>query len=408
VNSAARAEQWIRDRLFPREPAAKPMIGAEVELLAFDVDTRCVSRLDGRLGAWLRDSADRDGWRAAGSTKDAPLYHLPDGMTLTLEPGGQIEFSSPPHASTAALIAQLQHTGEQLTRRAHAFGIELHSVGIDPFHDLADAPLQLDGSRYARMDRYFATIGNAGARMMRQTAALQLSVDAAHDPALTWSVLNRAAPVLTALFANSRIYNGRDSGYASCRARQWRELDDRRTGVFHEPDAVAEYARFALDAPFIGDSAPYPSFRERARDDGWEYHVSTLFPEVRPKGYYEVRCMDAIPIAALAAPVALISAIAWDQAALQEADALLPVAYETSLERAARCGMSDRTVRALAEQLVAIASEACVRMAAENDAAVDVLRDWLAQSLAAGRPALEDDLVGDDHVADHTIARLGE
>src|SRR5690606_38584295 len=114
---------------------------------------------------------------------------------------------------------------------AAAAGITLESIGMDPAHSLRESPLQLHADRYARMDEYLHSIGDAGARMMRQTAAIQVSIDPAHDAALTWRVLNRAAPVLTALFANSRTYNGEDSGYASYRAQAWRDLDPGRTGA---------------------------------------------------------------------------------------------------------------------------------------------------------------------------------
>ena len=89
-------------------------------------------------------------------------------------------------------------------------------------------------------------------------------------------------------------------------------------------------------------------------------------------------------------------------------DALLDVAYEESLERAARSGMRDAALRSQAEQLVGIASAADARGGGENAPAVEVLHGWLTESLAAGRPTLEDDLVRNDHVADHPLARLGE
>ena len=52
-------------------------------------------------------------------------------------------------------------------------GIQLLARGVDPYNDIEDVPLQLNRDRYARMTRYFDSIGPSGVLMMRQTAALQ-------------------------------------------------------------------------------------------------------------------------------------------------------------------------------------------------------------------------------------------
>ena len=61
--------------------------------------------------------------------------------------------------------------------------MRLEPVGIDPYNDARAIPLQLDAERYRRMTAYFESIGPYGIRMMRQTAALQLSVDRGGEPA---------------------------------------------------------------------------------------------------------------------------------------------------------------------------------------------------------------------------------
>lgn len=66
-----------------------------------------------------------------------------------------------------------------------------------------------------------------------------------------------------AIFASSPVYAGRDTGFASYRARQWRLCDRRSTGVLGLED--------------------------------WRRHLTTPFPEVRPQGFLEVRGIDALP-----------------------------------------------------------------------------------------------------------------
>ena len=61
--------------------------------------------------------------------------------------------------------------------------------------------------------------------MMRQTAAFQVSLDFDDEPRLRWRLLNAVAPYVTAIFANSPVYEGLATGHQSFRAQVWRRLD---------------------------------------------------------------------------------------------------------------------------------------------------------------------------------------
>jgi glutamate--cysteine ligase len=367
-------------------PCATPRIGAEVEFLVRERTTGAIAQLDGSLGAWLREIAASDGWSTEQSSKGAPKYRAEE-FVVTLEPGGQLEFSTIPCTSARTLVDLIQRTAYRLADSAANHGLELHSFGIDPLHSLAETPLQLNSDRYGRMDTYFAATGtDAGRRMMRQTAAVQISVDAAHDPDLTWRVLNRAAPVFTALFANSRMYAGRDTGYASFRAATWASLDPTRTGVIPEAADVtshkeSSYSRFALRARCIEDTPQYRAFEDvpDATPAGWDVHLSTLFPDVRPRGFYEIRCIDAIPAAFIAAPIVLAAAIAFDERALRASYDALPRADNVWMARAAREGLNDADISAHADSLVSIVVGACGRLGPSccSDEDIAVLRGWL-------------------------------
>jgi len=124
------------------------------------------------------------------------------GGTMTYEPGGQIELSSSPCRTASALLAELRGTVLPLRAAAAADGIDLLAVGIDPFNPEEHCPLLLRLKRYERMAEYLATRGPAGAMMMRQTAAFQITLDLDDEPLLRWRVLNAAAPYVTAIFAN--------------------------------------------------------------------------------------------------------------------------------------------------------------------------------------------------------------
>jgi len=200
---------------------------------------------------------------------------------------------------------------------------------VDPCAALDDVPLQLTADRYRLMDAYFARHGSAGQTMMRQTASLQINVDLGDAPFRRWRVLNAAAPVLLAMFANSPRYAGADTGHLSWRAHLWRELDPLRTGVRGvTTDAVGEYLGFALAAPWMfhptaaGEYRPFGAWLAdgMASLDDWRTHLTTLFPEVRPRGYLELRSLDALPPAQLATPLVLVAGLLADTEALRAAE----------------------------------------------------------------------------------------
>lgn len=367
---AARSlEHALHEACFaPRPPAdGPPRIGAEAELIPVDAGTRRVAPIDDGAGRGtlhvLRAVGAVHGWQERRTCKGTPAFALPDGGTITFEPGGQVEYGAPPLPSASALARSLAGLHHALRDAAERQGIELLTVGIDPVNPVERAPLQLDAARYARMAEYLATIGPCGARMMRQTAALQVSLDAGSEPAARWRLLNALAPWMVALFANSPRYAGAESGHASYRAAVWRAVDPRRTGIFQGCDPAAEYTRFALQAPAMmlgprgGVYEPFAAWlaRGEAGREDWETHLSTLFPEVRPRGYFEVRSCDALPPERMIAPIVFLAGLAYHPPSASAALELLGDPDPALLARAARDGTTDPTIARLAPSLVELA-----------------------------------------------------
>src|SRR6185436_17128072 len=195
-----------------RQAVRPPTVGAEVELIPVDADTRAqlpICAPEGRSTLpFLRRFSERAGWTETASVYGMPNWLLPDRGTITFEPGGQIELSAPPFASASELLASLRGCVVPLIREAREEGIELLSVGIEPLGAVDDVPLQLPGKRYVRLTRFMEDIGTGGTRMMRQTAAFQCNLDWGEDAFARWRFLNALAPYLVAIFANSPIYRG--------------------------------------------------------------------------------------------------------------------------------------------------------------------------------------------------------
>lgn len=364
----------LERRAFSPNRTAVRRIGAEVELLPIDADTRCIAPLEHGAHAVLpmvrRFGATRC-WVESQTEKGTPCFRVPAGGRLTFEPGGQLEYAAPPAPNASALIADLRQVLEPLRRFASRHGVDLASIGIEAERDVWSSPRQLDADRYERMEAYFGTIGPYGARMMRQTASFQVCLDIGTGAvaARRWRVLNAAAPYLVAIFANSPRYDGTFSDHQSVRAACWRRLDPLRTGVIVGDDAVSSYLAFALRAPDMmrrTSDGGYRAFGDwldegDATLDDWHHHLTTLFPEVRPRGYFEMRGADSIDPAWCPAPVALLGGLAYDDSAV--ADALEVLGDPAGrLECAGQAGLRDSGIAATAQQLVDIALSGCVRL----------------------------------------------
>lgn len=355
--------------------SAAQRIGAEVELIPIEAATgrRCGIESEEVLSTlpFLRRYGSRQGWEESQGPKGAPFFRLPHGGTLTFEPGGQLEYSSPPCRSASALLDLLRSAILPLRAAAAGEGLNLLPVGIDPYNQAEHAPMLIHAKRYQRMDEYLSRRGPAGAQMMRQTAAFQVSVDFGDEPWLRWRVLNAAAPFVVAIFANSPIYAGELTGHQSARADVWRKLDPMRTGLpYDEHLPVQAYLDFALAAPAIlfpsldGEQIPYGHWIARASpsQEEWQEHLSTLFPEVRPRGYLELRSADAISPEWYAAPLALTAGILYDPGTLRAAADLLPLPDLGLLERAGRLGLHDPTIARTAADLFELALAGCAAL----------------------------------------------
>jgi glutamate--cysteine ligase len=321
-------------------------------------------------GPMLRRWAAERGWTATRSPAGAPAFALPGGGALSFEPGGQLEYSTRPAPTVAALLDDLEGVLAPLAERLGAEGIRLLARGMDPCTPVHATRLHVAGERYARMTAHYDRGGVAGRRMMRQTAALHLNLDLGTRPRERWWLANALAPLMTALFANSPRADGVDSGHRSTRARQWRRLDPARTGVQGAAsDPERAYLDFALEAPafLLGPvdepARPFRDWLDRgASPADWERHLSTLFPEVRPRGYLELRCLDALPLRWYGAPVALAAGLLHDDRAAASARAALPPADADLLERAGRLGMADPEIAARARVALDLAEEGLARL----------------------------------------------
>jgi glutamate--cysteine ligase len=376
--SEAELLEDVRQRLFAPIRSANPhAVGLELELIPVHKTTRTRALATGDARAStaevLSHLGRRDGWDEQSNAGDPPSWKLADGAYISFEPGGQIEISTAPKSSASEGIDSTQSLVKMIRDAMSNAGIELLARGVDPYNGIDSVPLQLQRERYTGMTRYFNSIGPSGVQMMRQTAALQINLERGEDPKSRWRLLSGLAPIVVALFANSRQYEHKPTAWASYRAQLWRTLDPSRTGIIYDEAAPVErYLRFALDAIAMrgGDGSAYRPFREWISEpavnrEDWLFHLSTLFPEVRPKEFFELRSADTIEPDALAAPVVFVTSLVYDEECADRAAELIGAPSEKLLERAGRLGLADPEIRRIASRLVVLALDGGRRLGTE-------------------------------------------
>ncbi|MGY1747054.1 ergothioneine biosynthesis glutamate--cysteine ligase EgtA [Blastococcus sp. SYSU D00695] len=332
--------------------------------------------LEGHLVDLDRPAARVPWGRVCGALAAVPP--LPGGSRVTCEPGGQVELSGPPLPGAAAAVAALRADRAVLAAALAADRLAVVPVGADPLRP----PQRVNPApRYAAMEQHFAAVGCAGAgtAMMTATASLQVNVEA--GPAAGWGErvarAHRLGPVLVAVSACSPLAGGRPTGWRSTRQRVWGDVDQARCGpVLRGDDPAGEWAAYALAAPvmLVREEDGARPVRGRVAFSDWVsgevllggrrptaddlgYHLTTLFPPVRPRGWLEIRYLDAAPEPWWPALAAVTTALLDDPVAADRAAAAAePTAGAWG--RAARLGLGDPALRTAARGCLAAALDA--------------------------------------------------
>lgn len=329
---------------------------------------------------------------------------------VTLEPGGQLELSSAPAASLPECLEETGAELDQLRKAANETGLRLAGLGLDPLREPRRVTTQ---PRYAAMERHFDRGGPDGRVMMCSTAAVQVCLEAGEDSegasgAVTrWSALYGLGPVLVAAFANSPLHRGQPTGWRSTRQAVWSRLDPTRTRPpVSNGDPRERWARYVLDATVLavrGDGASWDApdgltFRawlrgggpRRPTYDDLEYHLSTLFPPVRPRGFLELRMVDAQPGHRWRVVTAVVTALLDDPVALDIALAATAPVRGRWLE-AARDGLANPALARAAQACFAAVPPALRRLGAPSSVCHEV--EEYADRYISGRRCPADDVL---------------
>ncbi len=328
---------------------------------------------------------------------------------LTVEPGGQVEFSGAPQRNLQDVEREIQRYLTRLHEIAEGDCLAFLAVGFDPLRKLEEQRW-FPKARYEVMRPYLATRGARAWDMMTRTCAAQANLDygSPEDLAKKFQLGNRLAPIVTAIFANSPFEDGRVSDYKSTRAAAWLETDDDRTGVC--PPSISEefspdaFVAYALDVPMLfaqrdgryfdeptgmkfGDFLARGCRSVQPVFGDWADHLTTIFTEARLKQHIEVRSADCGSLQMALALQALWKGLMYDAAALDEALKLAPRLNREEMlnlqERVARDALGARfdglNVLSIAKEIVRLARSGLASIAPSEVGYLDVLREQVIE-----------------------------
>ena len=323
-------------KLFKEGCKSTKTVGVEYERLPILSSTFKAADYEGEICDFLRTFARVENWDYI--TDDYSIIGLKQGHdTITLEPGSQIELSIKPENTIFALKNKIDNLDKLMKPILDKFGVTLLNYGVSPLTTNKNINI-IPKRRYHIMAKYLW--GILSDVMMRETAGVQCCIDysSEEDAIVKFKIANKMSPFMTAMFANSPIRGGVETGYKSFRALSWLNTDNDRCGFVGQIDehfSFEEYVDYLLETPMIfvnRDDVPialngkinFKEFMERedAQMEDFELHANLYFPEVRLRNFLEIRNHDCVGKGLQYAIPAIYKGILYNPVAINEIEEL--------------------------------------------------------------------------------------
>ena len=181
--------------------------------------------------------------------------------------------------------------------------------------------------------------------MMRETAGIQGTFDFQdeEDAMRKFKIANKLVPFVTAMFANSPIRGGVETGYKTFRALSWLNTDNDRCGFcgkMADDFSFEQYIDNVLKSPIIfinRNGMPieikgkinFEEFLQKGFGDfdaeleDFELHANLYFPEVRLRNFIEIRNHDCVGKNMIYSVLAIYKGILYNNSAMDEVDELM-------------------------------------------------------------------------------------
>ena len=309
-------EDKIKDYIFSKTVTEnKRKIGIELESLVFSKDFN-------RIPVNYCDEY-------SASELLAELQDLSDEKigTFSLEPGGQIEWASPPCLDLDTLNNALNNYKFFFKNFLNNRGLKNLQLGVDPFNNPENIDL-INKKKYQLMDKNMSKSGNLGKWMMRNTASIQINFDIVNqkDASEMLFIADCIHPVSAYLFSNSPFKLNSPVGKNNIRNQIWHQTDNSRCKSLFDHNIntlnniIDDYIVFLKNVPGIFkfdnnrnieslDTTIGKYLKNKFINNGLEWvdlesGLHQIFTNVRLKQFVEIRDIDCLPFKHIMSPVA--------------------------------------------------------------------------------------------------------
>lgn len=293
----------------------------------------------------LRTFAKLDQWEYI--TDDYNIIGLKKGEDrITLEPGCQLELSLKPEANISDIKIKIDSFNKKINPILRKYEINLLEYGISPVSTYKHINL-IPKKRYHIMADYLW--GILSDVMMRETAGIQACYDfsSEEDAIRKFRIANIISPFMTAMFANSPIRGGVDTGYKTFRGLSWLNTDSERCSFMSKKlfekkadYGFKDYVKEVMETPMIfiiRNEKPVEILGkidfEHFINHGFEGYTATLedfklhanlyFPEVRLRNFIEIRNHDCANHGMQYSILALYKGLLYNKKALEDVEKLM-------------------------------------------------------------------------------------
>ena len=230
---------------------------------------------------------------------------------ITMEPAGQIEFSSGQFTKIKDCENECRLFIDSLKSICSHYNLSIMPASYHPLLTTQKTNF-IPKTRYNYLSNHFTKFGQSLAHdMMKLTTSVQASIDYSSEQDFIKKIktINQLTPILIALYSNSPIKQNKFSGFLSYRGHVWENTDRNRCGFikgsFDDDFCYEKCVNTLLDLPLvIGfrhessselNGITFKEYMQKNKDlsiDNWIDHISFLFTVVRAKQFIETRFYD--------------------------------------------------------------------------------------------------------------------
>ena len=254
----------------------------------------------------------------------------------SLEPGGQIEWSSPPFKNINDLEVSLLSYKRVLDKILRKRDLKSLYIGVDPFFDPDTIDL-INEKKYQLMNFNMEKKDILGKWMMRNTSSIQINYDIIDekDAEEIMFIADCIHPISSYLFSNSPFKLGEPTKELNFRNHIWEHTDkDRCRSLFDHkmdhPDSILDtYIDFVIGTPGIfriddnlkiqdtdltlGEELEKKLEKNELREEDIQIALHQIFTNVRLKSLIEVRDFDCLPFKYILSPVAFLTGLVGEK-----------------------------------------------------------------------------------------------